>query len=134
MQMSVLDPMDLKSSFFTQPSEKSKKKLLATGYKADDKDVEGKYHIYPEQAAAGLWTNPVDLCKYIIETVSSWNGQSDKVLTTEFTKGEAYAIPSGCSCRRVYQEGRIGHSVKQRELMKENREVTEQVMPCLSFI
>ena len=86
MQMNVLNPMDMKSSFFTQPPEKSKKKLLATGYKADGKEVEGKYHIYPEQAAAGLWTNPVDLCKYIIETVSSWNGQSDKVLTPQFTR------------------------------------------------
>jgi CubicO group peptidase (beta-lactamase class C family) len=86
MQMNVLNPMDMKSSFFTQPPEKSKSKLLATGYRADGKEIEGKYHIYPEQAAAGLWTNPVDLCKYIIETVSSWNGQSDKVLTPEFTR------------------------------------------------
>ncbi len=86
MQKNVLDPMGMTGSFYTQPPEKSKSMLLATGYKADGKEVKGKYHIYPEQAAAGLWTNPVDLCKYIIETVSSWNGQSDKVLTPEFTR------------------------------------------------
>ncbi|HWR74776.1 MAG TPA: serine hydrolase domain-containing protein [Bacteroidales bacterium] len=86
MQMNVLNPMGMKSSFFTQPPARSDSSLLATGYKADGTPVIGKYHIYPEQAAAGLWTNPVDLCKYIIETVSSWNGQSDKVLTPEFTR------------------------------------------------
>ena len=86
MQKNVLDPMDMTGSFFTQPPARSASNLLATGYKADGTQVKGKYHIYPEQAAAGLWTNPSDLSKYIIETVLSYNGKSDKVLTPEFTK------------------------------------------------
>jgi CubicO group peptidase (beta-lactamase class C family) len=86
MQKNVLDPMGMKNSFFTQPPEKQKGELLATGYKADGKEVRGKYHIYPEQAAAGLWTNPADLCKYIIETQLAYNGESSKVLTPEMTK------------------------------------------------
>ena len=86
MQKNVLDPLGMKNSFYTQPPPASKMKLLATGYKADGKEVRGKYHIYPEQAAAGLWTNPADLCKYIIETQLSWKGQSAKVLTPEYTK------------------------------------------------
>jgi len=76
----------MKSSSFTQPPDKSRGSLLATGYKADGKEVKGKYHIYPEQAAAGLWTNPEDLCKYIIGTQLSYNGESSKVLTPEMTK------------------------------------------------
>jgi len=86
MQVNVLDPMGMTGSSYTQPPDPSKSKLLATGYKADGREVEGKFHIYPEQAAAGLWTTPVDLCKYIIETMSSWNGHSEKVLTPEFTR------------------------------------------------
>ena len=86
MQKNVLDPMGMTGSFFTQPPAGSDSSLLATGYKADGTPVKGKYHIYPEQAAAGLWTNPTDLSKYIIETVLSYNGKSDKVLTPEFTK------------------------------------------------
>ena len=46
----------------------------------------GKYHIYPEQAAAGLWTNPTDLCKYIIETQLSYKGESSRVLLPEMMK------------------------------------------------
>jgi CubicO group peptidase (beta-lactamase class C family) len=86
MQKNVLDPLGMTSSSYTQPPPESKKELLATGYKADGKEVAGKYHIYPEQAAAGLWTCPVDLCNYIIETQLSYKGKSSKVLTPEMTK------------------------------------------------
>jgi hypothetical protein len=60
--------------------------LLATGYRVDGSEVEGKYHIYPEQAAAGLWTNPTDLCRSFIETQLSYKGESAKVLTPEMTR------------------------------------------------
>jgi len=86
MQKNVLDPMGMTGSFFAQPPLASDSSLLATGYKVDGTKIEGKYHIYPEQAAAGLWTNPSDLSKYIIETAMSYNGKSDRVLTPEFTK------------------------------------------------
>jgi hypothetical protein len=74
------------SSSYTQPPPEAKEKILATGYKADGKEVPGKFHIYPEQAAAGLWTNPVDLCRYIIETQLSYQGKSSKVLTPEISR------------------------------------------------
>jgi CubicO group peptidase (beta-lactamase class C family) len=86
MQKNVLDPLGMTSSSYSQPPAESRKSLLATGYKPDGKEVPGKYHIYPEQAAAGLWTNPSDLCRYIIETQLSWQGKSSKVLIPEMTK------------------------------------------------
>lgn len=86
MQKNVLDPMGMKGSSYMQPPAGLDSTLLATGYKADGTPVKGKYHIYPEQAPAGLWTNPSDLCRYIIETALSYNGKSEKVLTPEFTK------------------------------------------------
>jgi CubicO group peptidase (beta-lactamase class C family) len=86
MKKNVLDPLGMTASSFIQPPEKGKEKLLATGYKVDGSEVAGKYHIYPEQAAAGLWTNPTDLCKYIIETQLSYKGESSRVLTPEMTR------------------------------------------------
>ena len=86
MKENVLDPLGMTSSSFAQPPPASKEKLLATGYRTDGQEVAGKYHIYPEQAAAGLWTNPTDLCRYIIDTQLSFAGKSDKVLTREMTK------------------------------------------------
>jgi CubicO group peptidase (beta-lactamase class C family) len=86
MWENVLKPMGMKNSFYTQPPPASKQKLLASGYYADGKEVKEKYHIYPEQAAAGLWTNPTDLAHYIIETQLALQGKSNKVLSQEMTK------------------------------------------------
>jgi CubicO group peptidase (beta-lactamase class C family) len=86
MQKNVLDPLGMTSSSYRQPPSAAYEKVLATGYRADGKEIPGKFHIYPEQAAAGLWTNPVDLCKYIIETQLSYKGESSKVLTPEMTR------------------------------------------------
>lgn len=85
MWQNVLKPLGMNYSSYTQPPSKEKSKLLATGYYNDGKPVKGKYHIYPEQAAAGLWTNPTDLAKYVIETQLALEGKSKKVLNKEMT-------------------------------------------------
>lgn len=82
----VLKPMGMLSSTFAQPPAGLKPGALATGYDGDGKEIKGKYHIYPEQAPAGLWTNPTDLAKYIIETQLAYEGKSAKVLDQESTK------------------------------------------------
>jgi CubicO group peptidase (beta-lactamase class C family) len=86
MQKEVLDPLGMTSSCYCQPPGDGRSKLLATGYKADGQEVTGKYHVYPEMAAAGLWTNPTDLCKYVIETELAWRGESHKVISPEMTR------------------------------------------------
>jgi CubicO group peptidase (beta-lactamase class C family) len=86
MLENVLKPMGMSSSFFTQPPPAKDQKKLATGYYLDGKEVKGKYHIYPEQAAAGLWTNTTDLARYIIETQLALQGKSDKVLSQATTR------------------------------------------------
>ena len=86
MWKNVLQPMGMLNSTYEQPPVNKKFNQLATGYKANKKEIKGKYHIYPEQAAAGLWTNPTDLTNYIIETQLSLAGESEKVLTQEMTK------------------------------------------------
>jgi len=80
MKKNVLDPIGMTNSFFTQPPPPGTKNL-ATAYYSDSKAVKGKYHIYPEQAAAGLWTTPTDLAKYIIESQLEYEGRSAKVLS-----------------------------------------------------
>ena len=86
MWQNVLQPMGMTNSSYTQPPPAEKQNLLATGYYNDGKAVKGKYHIYPEQAAAGLWTNPTDLAKYVIETQLALEGKSKKVLSKKMTE------------------------------------------------
>ncbi len=85
MWENALKPMGMNNSSYSQPIALENEKKAATAYE-DGKEVKGKYHIYPEQAAAGLWTNPSDLAKYIIETQLALQGKSGKVLNTEMTK------------------------------------------------
>jgi CubicO group peptidase (beta-lactamase class C family) len=86
MWNNVLKPLGMTMSSYTQPPAANNQKFLATGYRSDGKEVEEKYHVYPEQAAAGLWTNPTDLSMYIIETQLSLQGKSNKVLSQQMTK------------------------------------------------
>jgi len=86
MQDSVLLPLGMAGSSYTQPPAAEKQKLLATGHRGSGTPIHGKYHIYPEQAAAGLWTNPTDLGHYIIATQQALEGRTGGVLSPAMTK------------------------------------------------
>jgi CubicO group peptidase (beta-lactamase class C family) len=85
MHKQVLEPMGMVRSFYTQPPPPGAFPYLATAYYRNGNPVKSKFHLYPEQAAAGLWTNPSDLAKFIIEVQLSLQGKSNKVLSKEMT-------------------------------------------------
>jgi len=82
----VLRPLGMTNSSYNQPPAVNQRKNLATGYKSNGKEVPGKYFVYPEKAAAGLWTTPTDICKYILEMQQAYQGKSSKVLNQEMVK------------------------------------------------
>jgi CubicO group peptidase (beta-lactamase class C family) len=84
-QETVLGPLKMTSSTYQQPLPDETRKKAATGYRNDGKAVAGKIHVYPEMAAAGLWTTPTDLAKFAIESQLSLVGKSNKVLSKEMT-------------------------------------------------
>jgi CubicO group peptidase (beta-lactamase class C family) len=77
----VLVPLNMTNSTYSQPLPADWRPKAATGYRPDGREVEGKIHVYPEMAAAGLWTTPTDLAKFAIEMQLSLAGRSNKVLT-----------------------------------------------------
>jgi CubicO group peptidase (beta-lactamase class C family) len=83
---SVLEPIGMDSSTFEQPLPDSLVHLAASGYYSNGIAVPGHHHIYPEIAAAGLWTSPTDLASYLIELQLSLRGQSNRVLSEENTE------------------------------------------------
>jgi CubicO group peptidase (beta-lactamase class C family) len=62
----VLGPLGMGDSTFAQPLTASLHDRAATAHRTDGTPVPGGWHVYPEQAAAGLWTTPADLCRYAI--------------------------------------------------------------------
>ncbi len=81
----VLGPLGMADSTYSQPLPEKTRMKAASGHKGDGKPVEGKIHIYPEMAAAGLWTTPTDLAKFAIEVQLSLKGKSNKVLSKDMT-------------------------------------------------
>jgi hypothetical protein len=58
----------------------------------------GRWHTYPEQAAAGLWTTPTDLLKWALSIASAWEGGGKTgVLSNDMAKRmlTVTAAPSG---------------------------------------
>jgi CubicO group peptidase (beta-lactamase class C family) len=82
-QETVLGPLGMTHSTYRQPLPDDWRKQVASGHREGGFPVEGKIHIYPEMAAAGLWTTPTDLCKFAIEVQLSLAGKSNKVLSKE---------------------------------------------------
>ena len=66
MHESVLIPLGMYHSTYEQPLPVTLWKMAASGYDRSGKKVEGDWHVYPEMAAAGLWTTPRELAKYVI--------------------------------------------------------------------
>src|SRR6202008_2867755 len=67
MKETVLDKIGMSDSSYEQPLPEAWAARTPTGTYQDGKPVHGKWHVYPEMAAAGLWTTPGDLAKFAIE-------------------------------------------------------------------
>lgn len=80
METWVLGPIGMSSSTFEQPLSAAREKLAARGHDWRGKAMGPRWHVYPEQAAAGLWTTPTDLARFMIEVQRTLAGQSGSVL------------------------------------------------------
>jgi CubicO group peptidase (beta-lactamase class C family) len=87
MDERVLTPLGMDKSTYENPLPAVYHTLAATGYRANGREVEGKWPIYPEMAAAGLWTTPSQLIRYVqgIQNIYLKNekGIISKALTLE---------------------------------------------------
>lgn len=67
MRELVLDPLGMTNSTYQQPLPNDWSTRAATAHLSAGIPLEGKYHVYPEMAAAGLWTTASDLAKVGVE-------------------------------------------------------------------
>jgi CubicO group peptidase (beta-lactamase class C family) len=86
MQSLVLQPLRMTSSTFDQPLPHHFKPAAATGHAQNGNPITGGAHVYPELAAAGLWTMPSDLARFVIGIQQSLAGSSDCVLSPSIAR------------------------------------------------
>ena len=82
MQKNVLDPLGMTKSTFENPLPEQYHALAATGYRGNGDEVEGQ-PIYPEMAAAGLWTTPSQLILWAKEIQQIQQSQKDGLLKVQ---------------------------------------------------
>lgn len=79
MEQTVFKPLGMKSSTFVQPLPDAFLPDAAWAYSAAPW-FKGMPYIYPQQAAAGLYTTPTDLAKFFIDVQNSYRGKG-KILS-----------------------------------------------------
>ena len=77
----VLDPLGMSNSTFEQPLPASRQAQAARAHNRTGARMGDPWHVYPEQAAAGLWTTPTDLARFAIEVQLAVLGRSNRVLS-----------------------------------------------------
>jgi CubicO group peptidase (beta-lactamase class C family) len=85
MKEAVLQPFGMNDSTFSQQLSERQKVHAAVPYGRDREPIAGGAHIYPEMAAAGLWTTATDLALFITCMQSALAGKSS-VLTREMAQ------------------------------------------------
>jgi CubicO group peptidase (beta-lactamase class C family) len=81
MQGLVLGPIGMTNSAYEQPLSPERDRHATRAHNGGGRAMDAKWHVYPELAAAGLWTTPTDLAKFAIEIQKTALGRSSRVLT-----------------------------------------------------
>ncbi len=111
----VLEPIGMSNSTFNQPLTEAQDKNAARAHNRAGAAMDAKWHVYPEMAAAGLWTTPTDLAKFAIEVQESIRGNSNKVLSQSSVQEMVSPVgvggfAVGFSIRRIGEGWYFSHS------------------------
>ncbi len=75
----ILRPLAMTRSGFFQPPDKSQQAFFALAHDDAGRAIEGGWHVYPEYAAAGLWSTPADLARTILAMSDAYRGKINTV-------------------------------------------------------
>jgi CubicO group peptidase (beta-lactamase class C family) len=76
----VLGPIGMNNSGYDQPPSGDRSSRTARAHSNQGEAMDARWHVYPELAAAGLWTTPSDLAMFAIEVQLSLQGKSNREL------------------------------------------------------
>ena len=90
----VLDLLGMNDSTYEQPLPASLLPRAAAGYRRNGEVVPTQRHVYPEMAAAGLWTTPSDLARFLAAIAKARKGDSSVLSLAIATELTSPQIPS----------------------------------------
>ncbi|MBB5836370.1 serine hydrolase domain-containing protein [Kribbella italica] len=79
----VLEPSGMADSDYAQPLPDDLHERAATAHDEQGLAIPGRWHSYPELAAAGLWTTPSDLCRFALAVQAAYVGADGALLSPE---------------------------------------------------
>ncbi|MEN3972508.1 serine hydrolase domain-containing protein [Sphingomicrobium sp. XHP0235] len=82
MAQNVLGPLEMIHSTYEQPAFDAGPSF-ARAHDSAGRAIEGGYHVYPELAAAGLWSTPSDLAKFLIAANETLSGADAGPVSTD---------------------------------------------------
>ncbi len=97
----VLRPLGMSRSGFFQPLPPELWSNAAWGHDEHATPLKGHWHVFPELAAAGLWSTPTDLARFELALQNAWLGKGADGLTTEVAR----------SLLTRDRDGRAGHGL-----------------------
>ncbi len=86
MKTLVLEPLKMEASTYQQPLPAKLREIAATGYDSRNRSIPGRFHVYPEMAAAGLWTTAGDLARFALAVQSSVEGEAGAAVSQPLAK------------------------------------------------
>jgi CubicO group peptidase (beta-lactamase class C family) len=107
MATRVLQPLGMANSSYEQPLPGALAARATRAHNGQGKGMGAASHLYPEQAAAGLWTTPSDLSRFAIEVQRAVRGPAGSILKQATAR--EMVTPTGVG---PYA---IGLSVEQRQ-------------------
>jgi len=95
MRELVLDPLGMADSTYEQPLPAARAAAAATAHPWKGRPLPGRFHVYPEMAAAGLWTTAKDLARAGLEVQRALRGDGGTLISQATAR--AMLTPSAAS-------------------------------------
>ena len=78
----ILRPLSIEASTFAQPLPTPLQGSAAAGHGLSGEGLQPPWRVYPEAAAAGLWTTSIDMAKLLLSIRRAVRGESSNLLST----------------------------------------------------
>lgn len=86
MEEAILGPSGMAHSTFTQPLPPEFAVQASAGHSREGEPLEGRSRVFPEAAAAGLWSTPKDLAQFMLMIMETALGRSQGVASPDLAR------------------------------------------------